>query len=77
MQLLGTRTLEAAFALMNEAIRRAGESGDFNDYIRAFPVIPYVDEVVDLNAEEIDIIKMAKFLIYRYMSKPGESIIQL
>ena len=63
--------MEAAFALMTEASRRAGNSGEYNDYIRGIPVIPNIDEKFDFDAHPEMVIPMVKFMFYQFQSKPG------
>ena len=70
--MLGTRSLESAFALMHLASRRAGESGDYNDFIRSMPVPPYVNENYDFNNDCHNLVTRSKFLTYNYKSKPGK-----
>ena len=73
MQILGTKSLEAAFALMAEATRRAGDSGDYNDYIRSLPVIPTLHDDFDLENDGALVITHVKFLLHCFQSKPGNS----
>ena len=70
--MLGTRSIETAFALMNEANRRAGENGDFNDHIKTLPVPPYVAENFDFEENAQNLVLQAKFMTYKYTSKPGK-----
>ena len=72
--MLGTRTLESAFALMHQASRRAGETGDYNDFIRALPVPPIVPGDYNFNKDNHNLVTMTKFLTYVYTSKPGNSL---
>ena len=69
--MLGTRSLETAFALMNEANRRAGESGDYNDFIKSLPVPPYVSDTFDFDRDTPNLVALSKFITYWYTSKPG------
>ena len=70
--MLGARTLESAFALMHQASRRAGETADYNDFIKALPVPPIVSENYDFKNECHNLVTMTKFLTYVYTSKPGK-----
>ena len=72
MTLLGTKSVNAAFALMAEATRRSGEYGNYNSFIRVIPSIPYIAEEIDPNALGAELPQMVKFLIYQYLSKSGK-----
>ena len=74
MALLGTRSVPAAFALMAEATRRAGEYGDYNSFIRAIPSIPIIPKEKDVKAMGPKLPQTVKFLIYQYLTKSGEII---
>ena len=71
MALLGTKSVDAAFALMAEATRRAGEYGNFNSFIRAIPSIPHLNDDVDPKQLGKELPQTVKFLIYQYLSKSG------
>ena len=74
--MLGTRSLETAFALMNEANRRAGESGDYNEFIKSMPVPPYVSDEFDFETDGPNLVAMSKFTTYWYTSKSGKNIVK-
>ena len=72
MALLGTRSVQAAFALMAEATRRAGDYGSYKSFIRAIPSIPHLDEDIDPKTLGTELPKTVKFLIYQYLTKSGK-----
>ena len=73
MALLGTKSVQAAFAIMAEATRRAGEYGSYNAFVRGLPSIPVLDPT--LNPKELgpDLAQSVKFIIYQFLSKPGNN----
>ena len=71
MALLGTKSVQTAFALMAEATRRAGEYGNYNAFIRAITSIPHLGPTEDPEGLGADLPKTIKFLIYQYLTKPG------
>ena len=72
MALLGTKSVQAAFAIMAEATRRAGEYGSYNAFIRGLPSIPDLDPSLDLKEMGNDLPQSVKFIIYQFLSKPGK-----
>ena len=72
MALLGTKSVQTAFALMAEATRRAGEYGNYNSFIRAIPSIPHLAENQDPAQLGADLPKTVKFLIFQYLTKSGK-----
>ena len=74
MTLLGTKSVNAAFALMAEATRRSGEYGNYNSFIRAIPSIPHLADEIDPKTLGTELPQMVKFIIYQYLSKSGRKM---
>ena len=74
MALLGTKSVDAAFALMAEATRRSGEYGNYNSFIRAIPSIPHLADDVDPMQLGMELPEQVKFLIYQYLTKSGKGV---
>ena len=72
MALLGTKSVQAAFAIMAEATRRSGEYGGYNAFIRGIPSIPALDSSLNLKEMGNELTQTVKFIIYQFLAKPGK-----
>ena len=73
MPILGCRTLEEAFALLQQEEQRAGRRGEFYEFIQSIPIVPILENPPDgeeflLQAATMSQVKM---LIHQAMSRPG------
>lgn len=74
MPILGCKSIEEAFALLQQEEQRAGRRGEFYEFIQSVPIVPILQNTPD--GEEMlaqaATMSQVKLLVHQAMSRPGK-----
>ena len=74
MPILGCKTIEEAFALLQQEEQRAGRRGEFYEFIQSVPIVPILEHPPDgEDFAQTAMMSQVKLIIHQAMSRPGKT----